>query len=175
MDGEPAGRDWDWYISPDGPVRRVWENVVNGRIPLEELDDDEISQIRLKASDGRFGGPKPIVNRRLATDFRRELMKRADLKVQAEVMRMFSVIAEVATSAESTGSEKTRAAQYLIERALGKVPDKVEVTAEVKPWEGTVMGILTDVEGDASEDDDGLPASGQRMLEQPPGNPGDAG
>jgi hypothetical protein len=151
MDGMPAERDFEWYISPTGPIRRVWENVVNGLIPLSELDDQEISQIRLKASDGRFGGPKPFVTRKMATDFRRELIHRADLKVQGEVMRMFEVLADVATSAESTGSEKTRAAQYLIERGLGKVPDRVEVTAEIRPWEGVVMGILTDV-GEVEEE-----------------------
>jgi hypothetical protein len=111
----------------------------------------------------------------MAAEFRREILKRYEDRIQQEVISAHEAIVSVMNSESATGAERMRAAQYLIERAVGKVPDKVEVTAEVKPWEGTVMGILTDVEGDASEDDDGLPASGQRMLEQPPGNPGDAG
>lgn len=147
MEDGQVSRDYRWFIHPsEGAIARDWVNVENGLIPLEELDDAEISRIQLRDVNGQFRGRKPFVSRRMATEFRRELIKRADLKVQERTLEMFEVIADVATSAEATGSEKTRAAQYLIERALGKVPDKVEVTAEVKPWEGTVMGILQDVE-----------------------------
>lgn len=174
-ENEAASRDWDWYLSPDrGPIRRIWENVVNGSIPLSELDDQEISQMRLKASDGRFGGPRPIVNRKIASDFRRELMGRMDERAQLAAMRMWEVIEDVATSAENTGAEKLRAATYLLERSIGKIPDKMEITAEVKPWEGTVSGILTDItEDEAREDDDVLPGVHRREIGQSPAHGSD--
>lgn len=141
--------EWSSYVTPAGDViQRNWRNFMAGTIPFEELDNEEISRMRMRDDNGIFTGPKPIISRKQAADFRRELHRRVEEKLQEKTIRMFEVIADVADSSASTGAERTRAAQYLIERALGKVPDKVEVTAEVKPWEGTVAGILQDITED---------------------------
>lgn len=145
MDDGLAGRDWTWFITPSGPIARDWVNVENGLIPLSELDDMEISRIQLRDNNGQFRGRKPFVSRKITTEFRRELQRRYDLRIQEAVLSAHDTMVNAMSSDTATWTEKMKAATYLIERAVGKVPDKVEVTAEIRPWEGIVMGILTDV------------------------------
>lgn len=143
-------KDYTWYTSPAGDrVERTWANFVAGRIPIEELDDTECSQMRMRADDGAFRGPKPYIDRTMFIRFKREISHRYEIKIaQALLPQVTETMLGILESEGATAGEKFRAAQYLTERVLGKVPDKVEVTAEVRPWEGTVAGILQDVEDD---------------------------
>lgn len=147
--------DWEWYTSPAGEkVRRLWVNVLNGSIPLSALDDTEIGHVRLKDANGKFSGPKPYATPTTFNRFRREMRHRYELKMaEVAVNRATEVMIEILDSSTATATEKLRASQYIQERTFGKVADKIEVLAEVKPWEGTVAGILTDGDEDDSEDE----------------------
>lgn len=140
-------------LDADGVVvRRTMANVIAGRIPVSELDDDELAKGQLKTAEGQLVGSGPRLLPRTVSDARiREMMVRVQEQFLAVGMRATQVAVEVMEDATNSGSERLAAAKYVHERFLGKVPDKVELQAEVKPWEGLVGGILRTV--DAGEDE----------------------
>jgi len=133
--------------------QRVWANVVNGNIPLEELDDDELREARLKDSNGHFGGPPgKLIPRELSDQRTREVMTRVASQFRDIALNATKAFIDTLDDDLASHADKMKAAEYLHQRFLGKVPDKMELTAEVKPWESLVSGtILRDL---PTDDDD---------------------
>jgi hypothetical protein len=147
------------YEAADGTlIPRIWANFAAGKIPVEELDDEELHQERLKNKHGTFaGGPPKAVPRALRKAMQSEIQRRYSLKYQAVLPSMQEVFIDVALDTSADPSVRLRASQYVQERLVGKVPDKVEVSAEIKPWEGLVADIVNDMgdDDDAAALDDG--------------------
>lgn len=136
--------------TPAGEViQRIWSNFANGKIPWETLDDEEVSRLQLKRQDGTWNtGPKPrVVPHALAKAHAQALVARNDKYTREVLLKSTQTFIDVMEDKNAAPADRMRAAQYLQERVIGKVPDKVQMTAEVKPWEGVVENILVDVEG----------------------------
>lgn len=124
-------------------VKRIWQNFANGKIPLDELDNEELARMQVRDKRGTFiGMPPRIVPRELAQAHARELVMRNDKLIREMVLKATQVFDDVMQDDEADNRDKMAAARYVLERFLGKIPDKVEVTAEIKPWQGLVEGIL---------------------------------
>lgn len=135
------------YTLPDGrKIPRIWSRVVSGEIPLEELDDDELSRGQLKDKNGNFVGragkliPKEIADRRT-----RLLMQRVQEQFTEVALKASQAFIDVLEDPNADHKDKMQAARYLHDRFLGKVPERVELSAEIKPWEGLVAGVLKEV------------------------------
>lgn len=154
--GSDVPTDWEWHYpltdeEHGEPVRRVWANVLNGKIPLEALDEQELIHMRLRDKNGVLhkGGGGPT---RLPRDLRRarsrlleELMQDSDLDFALKAQKIRQDIAEDDTL---DAAVRLRAATYGEERARGKVPERVEMAVAIAPWEGLVSEILVDVRDD---------------------------
>jgi hypothetical protein len=82
-----------------------------------------------------------------------QTMAKAKERLFAAVDPVMSKLVEIALD-DSRGNEQVRAATFLLERA--GFTTKLEITAEVKPWEGLVSGLLVDqpdeIEGEVVDD-----------------------
>lgn len=128
-------------------VRRVWSNFANGTIPWSELDDEELARLQCRDRNGTFTGGVPrVVPRDLAQMHARELLARNDKLMKDVVLKATAVFTDVIDSPTASDADKMRAAQYLHDRILGKTPDKVEIKAELKPWESVAedIGVITE-------------------------------
>jgi hypothetical protein len=110
---------------------------MRGEITVEDLDDEELALGRLKAIDGTFRGrPPKVVPGEMVAAMRREWLSRAEAKLREALMsKGIGVLTELA-----------RAAEKIIERTMGKVPDRVQLAAE-DPIETLFRNILNDPEG----------------------------
>jgi len=140
-------RDWSWFHTDDGQlIERSWANIEKGLIPWDEVTDDELAKGKLR--DGA-GGWRHNVNakipRKLIPELTRRLKERYDDALREYLRKAQAVYFEVMEDPAASHADRMRASAYVQERLIGKVPDKVEVIAEVKPWEGLIDGILTDV------------------------------
>lgn len=115
---------------------------------IKECDDEEISKGKLRDKNGGFKGrPMPMVPTKFYDILRREQMRRWEQKVAESLQPSLQVLNDVAQNKTTRGvpaDARVKAAIYLIERAVGKVPDKVQATVEVKKWEEDIESLLYD-------------------------------
>lgn len=148
--------DDDHYIRVTGR----YALFLSGKITVEDLDDDELAQGRLKASDGTFRGrPPTVIPAEMVQAMRREWLSRAQARLAEALME--KGIGTLVQLAESSLDDavRLRAATAIIERTMGKVPDKIEIAAE-DPVETLFRKILNDPFGLAPHE----PSAEEREL-----------
>ena len=121
--------------------------LLSGELSVDDLDDEELARGQLKDKNGRFQGRAPkVVPQQLVSAMRNELVKRAQNNLRQALLK--SGIKTLTQLAENAVDEsvRLRAAQAIIERTMGKVPDKVQIAAE-DPVEALFRSILNDPEG----------------------------
>jgi hypothetical protein len=121
---------------------------LNGLITVADLDDEELAQGRLKSADGTFRGRPPrVVPSELVQAMRREWMSRAEAKLREALMdKGLGTLVELAGNKAIDPGVRLRAAERIIERTMGKVPDKIQVSAE-DPVETLFRSILAEPGG----------------------------
>jgi hypothetical protein len=129
-------------------LRGRYALFLKGEIKVEDLDDEELAQGRLKAADGTFRGRPPlVVPSELVQSMRREWMSRAEARLREALLGSgIKVLVEISSDTTIDAGVRLRAAQTIIERTMGKVPDKVQISAE-DPVEALFRGILADPAG----------------------------
>lgn len=117
---------------------------LSGKITVEDLDDEELAHGRFRASDGTFRGrPPTVLPQEMVQAMRREWLKRANARLaEALLDHGIGTLVELAKECPDPGV-RLRAATAIMERMMGKVPDKVEVAAE-DPVETLFRQILND-------------------------------
>lgn len=110
----------------------------HGELDLAELDDEEIAHGIPKCDDGKFSAkaayqaaklPKPVQRK-----LQQELYRRAENMLRGNLLNAIASIADIAMRPDVEDKDRLKAAQYLLERNMGKVPDVVQHTQD-KPWE----------------------------------------
>ena len=148
------GKDYAWYTLPTGErIARSWANFSAGHIPIEDLDDDELAREKLRDGEGMFRGRNTeMVPRTLRRKVQSELNRRAVLTIQEDTFSYLATLKEISQDQNASPTERMKASQYLLERIIGPTPQKVEISAEIKPWEGLVGDIMHDIESDEESD-----------------------
>lgn len=132
--------DDDMYVR----LRGRYAEFLSGKITVEDLDDEELAQGRLRSADGTFRGrPPTVIPAEMVQAMRREWLKRANNNLaEALLGKGIGTLVELASDSPDDGV-RLRAAMAIIERTMGKVPDKIEVAAE-DPVETLFRKILND-------------------------------
>lgn len=133
--------DNDFYVR----LRGRYAELISGSLSVEDLDDEELSQGRLKDKNGQFRGQRPkMVPQELVTAMRREWLSRAEAKLR-EALYDGGLATYVALARDNTidPGVRLRAADRIVERTMGKVPDRVQIAAE-DPVEALFRNILGD-------------------------------
>lgn len=120
---------------------------------VEGLSVEELVRGRLKNRNGTFAGPSPSwVPAEFHRACIRELMKRGKHLWQDNYLAAVQAMTEIATGrgagASATPGERLKAAQFVVERIEGKVPDVVNVISD-KRWAVMLDGIVAEVDDDA--------------------------
>lgn len=142
--GERIGRS---YLTDDGETIAItWDAIRAGKVPWEVLDDEEVSRGKLRdANNGWTGRGPDLLPRMLVQEQLRRVKERYDEKIRSRVLSLLDHHLAIAENEDASEADRLRAITYLTERVFGKIPDKLEMVAEVKPWEGLVEGVLQDV------------------------------
>src|SRR5687768_12291680 len=114
---------------------------------VETLDPEELVYGKLKDSKGGFTGRPPAwVPREFHRACIRELMRRGKRMWQESYLDAIDAMVQVAQGKVkgATASDRLRAAQFVIERIEGKVPERLEVIDD-SPWQGIIDEIVVEV------------------------------
>jgi hypothetical protein len=134
-----------------GTIRtsRTVMDVFDPEFDLEELDDEELLRGRKRDVEGGWRGSNP---RAIPADYHRramkELFRRAELQLQVHLPAATKALTNIATGDDVDTAQQRMAAQWVIERVMGKTPDKVEIT-KADPWADAIEGVAVDAEEEA--------------------------
>ena len=102
--------------------------------------------MQFRSSDGSFRGrPPSVLPRTFARDVSRELLRRGESEIRQGFIDAIKTLVEIAKSGEKD-ADRVRAANLIIERVAGKVPDKLVVADGRPEWEDLVTAMLEDIE-----------------------------
>ncbi len=122
--------------------------ILVGTTDLAEWDDEELLRGQRKAADGTFvGRPPKLVPKAIHDELVRRTMSSAAEKLRSNLVDATTALTEIATDAEAADADRLRAISMIMDRVMGKTPDRVEVSAEM-PW------LTAITEGIVSVDDD---------------------
>lgn len=115
-----------------------WDDFVEG------LDAGELARGQLRDKHQKFSGrPPEFIPRAFYLACQREMIKRFNFKMQSNLEVAADELVRLGTSDIMEPKDRIKVLQYLIERVVGKIPDKV-VVAAADPWETIIGDILSE-------------------------------
>jgi len=146
-----------------------------GELSFDDLDDEEIRRGQFRSAAGTFQGrPVDMVPRKFYDELVRETVRRANNEFRMQLQPMIGVLTELATTRKVAADARHKSAVYLLERTLGKVPDKTIIEATVKPWEDNIEGLIVEtpevVKGEVVKE---IGEASEAFLEGPGSPPGE--
>jgi hypothetical protein len=137
---------------------RIMKDIKENRMSMEEfvktLSPEELVRGEIKDKNGRFTGrPPQWVPRAFHRACIAELMLRGKRLWQENYLEAIEAMTEIAAGrgkagATATPGERIKAAQFVIERLEGKVPETLVVTHE-QPWQVVMDGIVAEASDEA--------------------------
>lgn len=114
------------------------------------LSPEELARGQLKNEKGSFvGAPPRWVPQEFYKECIRELMRRGKTMYQENYLSAIRAMTELANDKRVPEKDRIKAAQFVIERIEGKVPERLEIGAS-EPWQELLVGILVDVPPNAA-------------------------
>ena len=125
---------------PDEKSR--WNKLLDGEITVADLDDEELKKMKIRNRMGEFGGrPPKQIPLWVHEEMRKEWLRRGQDAMDLALPKAVDALANICT----TGADRDRltAAQFLVERILGKMPEKVDLhTHSTDPWEDVLQDAI---------------------------------
>jgi hypothetical protein len=136
------GKRWTEIIQAVDNKEYTWDEFCNSLTP------EELARGQLMDKDGRFmGRPPTFVPRAFHDACVRELLSRGRILYKENYVKAIQAMTEIAASKSAKESDRIKAAQFVIERLEGKVPERLEIAA-ADPWQQIITGIIAEVEDD---------------------------
>ncbi len=109
---------------------------------VKELTPTELAKGQLLAEDGTFrGAPTKWVPTEFHRECVRELMRRGNQMYQESYLAAIQTMVDLATNPIVEPKDRIKAAQFVVERIEGKVPQRLEIAAAA-PWEQMLSGVV---------------------------------
>jgi hypothetical protein len=126
-------------------IRSRHEQLIDGSLPVSELSMDELRLGRGALEDGTFtpGRPKAVpqaIQAAIGREFRNRLLSEFN-RYGPDAIETISEVMYAGEGAQTShgtkeGTKRLDAAKYIIERIVGPIPTRSEVTTEVTIWQG---------------------------------------
>jgi hypothetical protein len=121
---------------------------MRGDITVEDLDFEELARGRFRDKNGGFTGRRPSM---VPKDFHdacmREVIRRAQEDMTAALEDVVGALVGI-VSGPAENKDKIAAAKVLMDRVLGKTPEKLEVKAKVTRFEAMLDKVIVDDDED---------------------------
>lgn len=117
--------------------------ILRGDTDVSELDDEELARGELRGKDGKFHKGPRMVPREMYTRMMNELFKRANDQMKTNLVDAVKVLTAIATDKNADPKDAMKAAQWIVERVMGKTPENVIVSQD-KPWQSLLVNVTAD-------------------------------
>lgn len=125
-------------------VRGRMAQLMAGELTIEDLDDQELLTGRIRDKNGGFSGRQPaLIPRSFHEAITRELLTRGDQLLRENFIASIETFVSIAKDPNVEPKDRLKAAQYVWERIAGKMPDRVDVKAQIEPWQEDIEKIVS--------------------------------
>lgn len=115
---------------------------LTGEMTVADLDDEEIRRGQLRDVNGNFSGrPTNVIPRQFHEALAKEALDRMNGRLSRMVGLSIEVLTEIASNKRAPAVARNQAAIYLLERVVGKIPDKVQQEVVMKKFENDLEDI----------------------------------
>lgn len=137
-----------------------WAMLLDGRLTIKELDDEEIKKGRVRGADGGFTGRRAAVPSHLMQQFQGEAIRRAKEKIVQATPEVTKILLDMLRDEDVPVAQRVKIGMYLMDRQLGKAPEtiRVEGASEFDKVTMEALGLdreMVDMLGDDKQKDDG--------------------
>jgi len=134
------GKRWSELLQRVEDGETTWAEIASSLTPVE------LARGQIMDKNGRFTGrPPSMVPRAFFDACIRELLNRGSTLYKENYVDCIKAMTEIATTDGAKAADRIKAAQFVIERLEGKVPDRLEVHAVDDPWQGLISGAVAEV------------------------------
>jgi hypothetical protein len=127
-------------------VGRTNEALLRGELDPSAWTDEELVRGQRRDKNGRWTGrPPTVVPAVVHQELTRRRMSQAFELLRDNVLRASEVLIEIATDPDAEAAVRVKAASIILDRVLGKAPERVELSVE-PPWAAALRGALVSVE-----------------------------
>jgi len=115
--------------------------LMRGELDVASLDNEELARGQFRNKAGSFSGAgTQMVPREMYAKMMNELFKRANEQMKTSLVDAVKVLTAIATDPDADPKDAIKAAQWLIERVMGKTPENVIVKQD-KPWQSLLVNV----------------------------------
>lgn len=139
-------------------------NVLTGKEDISTWDDEELRRGQKRDKNGGWRGIAPvIVPKAIHDELVRRTISKANQLMTENLEEAVKVLTELVVGQDIEAKDKLRAIGMIMDRVMGKAPEKLEVSGETPPWQiainAGIVSITSDKlgatpEGDEPEDYD---------------------
>lgn len=123
--------------------------LLSGELSYKELTDEELDRMQLRNKSGTFTGSYNILlPSEVTRAMRQELLRRSQGKLDGALQRAIKRLVTLVDDPDVDPKDQIRAIAIILERALGRVPETVNINQTATVWQ-----TMDDVEIDRDEDD----------------------
>ena len=130
----------DGHKRGDESQKERWARLLDGSLTVAELTDEEIARNRVYGHGKQFAGTAPRLPSHLVAAFKNESLKRANDEFRRAVPGAIKRLMEIVESPDTKDNDAINAINKILERGLGKVPDKVVVEG-MGAWADAVSSV----------------------------------
>lgn len=112
-----------------------------GRLPVDELDDEELSRGQIRKENGSFTSNQ-FVSAEIHDAMVKKLFERSDQKMRENLLTAVDTMSEIAAGTAYEPADRLRAAEFIFKWLRGQTPVKVEIGVE-KPFEKVLDAIFS--------------------------------
>jgi len=131
--------------------------VITGQDDLSEWSDEELREGRRRDKHGGWMGVTPkIVPKALHDELIRRTLLQANELMRENLPAAVEMLVALATNEGVEAKDRLRAISMILDRVMGKSPDKVEISGQ-SPWLVALQGGIVTMNGNgahAPEEDD---------------------
>lgn len=108
--------------------------ILSGELDLSTWSEEELLRAQRKSKRGTWEGrPPKLVPKAIHDELVRRKMSQAHDLLRDNLIAAVGVLVEIAKDGEAQDSDRIKAAQLIIERVMGKTPERVQLEV-APPW-----------------------------------------
>lgn len=127
--------------------------VLTGREDLSTWTNEELERGQKMSVNGDFRGrPPQIIPKAIHDELVRRTLAKAQEVMRSNTVAAVEILVDIAKGADVEPKDKLKAIQMIMDRVMGKTPEKIDVTVGEKPaWEVALEHAIVGTDDDVDD------------------------